>query len=304
MACFEDLIRGALVKGILPDRLVSIVDIKWHGSDIIEVIYKDASGHLANELFFRDRKPSLEIVNQGTQFNFDGDPAQFRLASEARRISLTHLFDPWPAIHTSLIEPLPHQITGVYEAMLPRQPLRFLLADDPGAAKTVMAGLLIKELMIRGDMHRCLICCPGNLVEQWQDEMDSKFNLPFDIVGREVTEASHSGNPFAEKNLVISRLDQMSRNDDIIAKLEQTEWDLVVVDEAPKMHAWFYDGEVKEAKRYKLGRLTRNLLLMTATPHNGKNGRNSRNFFRIIPKCLTLTGTDESLSFFPITAIW
>jgi len=274
MARFEDLTRGALVKGILPDRLVTIVDIKWHGSDVIEVIYKDASGRPANELLFRDRESSLEIVTQGTPFSFDGDAAQFRLASEARRISLAHLFDPLLAIHTSLIEPLPHQITGVYEAMLPRQPLRFLLADDPGAGKTIMAGLLIKELMIRGDLHRCLICCPGNLAEQWQDEMDSRFHLPFDIVGREAIEASRTGNPFAEKNLVISRLDLMSRNDDIIAKLEQTEWDLVVVDEAHKMHASFFGGEVKETKRYKLGRvlgrLTRHFLLMTATPHNGK----------------------------------
>jgi len=274
MARFEDLTRGALVKGILPDRLVTIVDIKWHGSDVIEVTYKDASGRPANELLFRDREPSLEIVTQGTPFSFDGDAAQFRLASEARRISLAHLFDPLLAIHTSLIEPLPHQITGVYEAMLPRQPLRFLLADDPGAGKTIMAGLLIKELMIRGDLHRCLICCPGNLAEQWQDEMDSRFHLPFDIVGREAIEASRTGNPFAEKNLVISRLDLMSRNDDIIAKLEQTEWDLVVVDEAHKMHASFFGGEVKETKRYKLGRvlgrLTRHFLLMTATPHNGK----------------------------------
>ncbi len=274
MARFEDLTRGAAVKGILPDRLVIIVDIKWHGSDVIEVTYKDASGRPAIELFFRDREPSLEIVTQGTPFSFDGDAAQFRLASEARRISLAHLFDPLLAIHTSLIEPLPHQITGVYEAMLPRQPLRFLLADDPGAGKTIMAGLLVKELVMRGDLHRCLICCPGNLAEQWQDEMDSRFHLPFDIVGREAIEASRTGNPFAEKNLIISRLDLMSRNDDIIAKLEQTEWDLVVVDEAHKMHASFFGGEVKETKRYKLGRvlgrLTRHFLLMTATPHNGK----------------------------------
>jgi len=274
MARLEELTRGASVKGILPEGLVTIVDVKWHGSDVVEVTYKDASGRPANELLYRDREPSLEIVTQGIPFSFDGDGAQFRLASEARRISLAHLFDPLLAIHTSLIEPLPHQITGVYEAMLPRQPLRFLLADDPGAGKTIMAGLLIKELMIRGDLHRCLICCPGNLAEQWQDEMDSRFHLPFDIVGREAIEASRTGNPFAERNLVISRLDLMSRNDDVIAKLEQTEWDLVVVDEAHKMHASFFGGEVKETKRYKLGRvlgrLTRHLLLMTATPHNGK----------------------------------
>jgi superfamily II DNA or RNA helicase len=274
MARLEDLTRGATVKGILPDRLVTIVDVKWHGSTVAEVTYKDASGRPANELLYRDREPTLEIVTQGAPFSFDGDGALFRLASEARRISLAYLFDPLLAVHTSIIEPLPHQITAVYGEMLPRQPLRFLLADDPGAGKTIVAGLLIKELMIRGDLHRCLICCPGNLAEQWQDELDSKFHLPFEIVGRDAIEASRTGNPYVEKNLVISRLDLMSRNDDVLAKLDQTEWDLVVADEAHKLHASFFGGEVKETKRYKLGRLlgrlTRHLLLMTATPHNGK----------------------------------
>jgi SNF2 family DNA or RNA helicase len=274
MARLEDLTRGATVKGILPDRLVTIVDVRWHGSTVVEVTYKDASGRPANELLYRDRESTLEIVTQGTPFSFDGDGAQFRLASEARRISLAYLFDPLLAVHTSIIEPLPHQITAVYGEMLPRQPLRFLLADDPGAGKTIMAGLLIKEMMVRGDLHRCLICCPGRLAEQWQDELDSKFHLPFDIVGRDAIEASRTGNPYLEKNLVISRLDLMSRNEDVLAKLEQAEWDLVVVDEAHKLHASFFSGEVKETKRYKLGKVlgrrTRHLLLMTATPHNGK----------------------------------
>jgi SNF2 family DNA or RNA helicase len=274
MVKLEDLTRGATVKGIMPDRLVIIVDVKWHGTSVVEVTYKDATGRLANALLYRDSEPTLEIVMQGAPFSFDGDGAQFRLASEARRLSLAYLFDPLLAVHTSIIEPLPHQITAVYGEMLPRQPLRFLLADDPGAGKTIMAGLLIKELMVRGDLHRCLICCPGNLAEQWQDELDSKFHLPFEIVGRDAIEASRTGNPYLEKNLVISRLDLMSRNEDVLAKLEQTDWDLVVVDEAHKLHASFFGGEIKETKRYKLGkvlgRLTRHLLLMTATPHNGK----------------------------------
>ena len=97
------------------------------------------------------------------------------MASEAYRIRLAHLFDPYLAVSASQIEALPHQITAVYAEMLPRQPLRFLLADDPGAGKTVMAGLLIKELLIRGDLERCLIVAPGSLVEQWQDEMAEKF---------------------------------------------------------------------------------------------------------------------------------
>ena len=274
MVRLEDLTRGMTVKGILPDHTVTIVDLKWHGSTVVEATYKDADGRLGNELLYRDRELSLEIVTSGTSFSFDGDGNLFRLTAEARRISLAYLFDPMLAINTSLIEPLPHQITAVYEEMLHRQPLRFLLADDPGSGKTIMAGLLIKELMVRGDLRRCLIVCPGSLAEQWQEELDGKFHLPFDIVGRSELEGSRSGNPFIEKNLVISRLDLMSRNEEILARLEQTDWDLVVVDEAHKLHASFSNSEVKETKRYKLGKLlgqkTRHFLLMTATPHNGK----------------------------------
>ena len=158
--------------------------------------------------------------------------------------------------------------------MLPRQPLRFLLADDPGAGKTIMAGLLIKELMLRGDLKRCLIVCPGILVEQWQDELHEKFALDFDILSRESFETSLSGNPFAERDLVICRLDHLSRNEELQAKLGQTDWDLIVCDEAHKMSASYFGNEVKYTKRYRLGQrlstLTRNFLLMTATPHNGK----------------------------------
>lgn len=155
-----------------------------------------------------------------------------------------------------------------------RQPLRFLLADDPGAGKTIMAGLLIRELMIRGDIKRCLICCPGNLVEQWQEELYSRFHLPFEIITTDKIETSLTGNPYSEFNLVISRLDHMSRNTSIQAKLEMTDWDLIVCDEAHKMSATFFGGEIKETKRYKLGKIlskiTRNYLLLTATPHSGK----------------------------------
>ena len=180
------------------------------------------------------------------------------------------------AVHTSLVEPLPHQITAVYEAMLPRQPLRFLLADDPGAGKTIMAGLLIKELIARGDLQRCLVVCPGSLAEQWQDELYRRFHLPFEILTNDKLEAARTGNWFLENNLVIARLDKLSRNEDVQQKLQAPDcrWDLVVCDEAHKMSATFFGGEVKYTKRYRLGQLlstlTRHFLLMTATPHNGK----------------------------------
>src|SRR5258707_7904596 len=131
MVQLEELTQGASVKGVLPGCLMTVVDVRWHGSAAIELTYKDPSGSLGNQLLFRDNEPTLEIVEAGRPWSFDGDGSTFRLVSEAHRIRLAHLFDPVLAVHTSLVDPLPHQITAVYEAMLPRQPLRFLLADDP-----------------------------------------------------------------------------------------------------------------------------------------------------------------------------
>lgn len=274
MAALEDIQPGARIRGIIPGETVEVIDAKWHGNTVVSLTYKDSTGQTDQKLLYRDDENDLEIQSEGSSWNFQADGNLLRLASEAHRISLAHLFDPMLAVHTSTLEALPHQITAVYREMLSRQPLRYLLADDPGSGKTIMAGLLIKELLIRGDLQRCLICCPGNLADQWQDELYQRFQLRFDIISRQSIEDSMTGNPYAEQNLVISRLDHMSRNEDIQAKLRQTDWDLVVCDEAHKMSASFFSGEIKETKRYKLGRLlsglTRHFLLMTATPHNGK----------------------------------
>jgi superfamily II DNA or RNA helicase len=276
MARLEDIARGAQVKGIRDDGPVEAIDVKWFGTSAVELTFKDLQGKLGNQLLYRDDEPRLQVVTAGRPWSFDGDGARFRLVSEAHRIRLAHLFDPVLAVHTSLLEPLPHQITAVYDAMLPRQPLRFLLADDPGAGKTIMAGLFIKELIARGDLQRCLVVCPGSLAEQWQDELYRRFHLPFEILTNDKLEAARTGNWFLETNLVIARLDKLSRNEDVQVKLAAPDcrWDLVVCDEAHKMSATFFGGEIKYTKRYKLGQLlstlTRHFLLMTATPHNGK----------------------------------
>src|SRR3989440_5264458 len=167
MTKLTTLTPGASVKGILPDALVTVISAQWFGSEALELTYKDPSGRVANQLLYRDDEPRLEVVEEGRPWSFDGDGALFRLVSEAHRIRLAHLFDPVLAVHTSLVDPLPHQITAVYEAMLPRQPLRFLLADDPGSGKTIMAGVFIKELISRGGLKRCLVVGPGSLAQQW-----------------------------------------------------------------------------------------------------------------------------------------
>ena len=271
----ERILPGSRLFGIYGDGAVEIVAARPYGPDAIEVIWKGPDG-LGDRILYRDDEPRLREVSPGRRYAFDGDGRLFRLASEALRIRLAHLFDPYVAVNASQIEPLPHQLTAVYGAMLDRHPLRFLLADDPGAGKTVMAGLLIKELLIRGSLERCLIIAPGSLVEQWQDELKDKFDLGFQIMSREQTEASVTGNPFAEHPRLIARLDMLARNDELKAKLEAApEWDLIVCDEAHRMSASFFGQEVKYTKRFQLGalagRLARHFLLMTATPHNGKD---------------------------------
>lgn len=274
MVKLEEIQPNSALRGITPNAAVTVISVQWYGDDAIELTYKDAAGRADNQLLFRDAESRLELVTEGRPWSFEADGALLRLASEAQRIQLAYLFDPYLAVHTSVIDPLPHQITAVYESMLPRQPLRFLLADDPGSGKTIMAGLYIKELMIRGDLQRCLVVCPGNLAEQWQDELWQRFQLPFELLTNDRIRSARTGNAFAETPLLIARLDKLARNDDLQEQLAQVDWDLAVVDEAHKMSATFFGGEVKYTKRYRLGqRLSqsaRHFLLMTATPHNGK----------------------------------
>jgi len=274
MARLEDLTVNAVVRGLVPNSTVTIKHVQMFGDQVANVTFVDAEGRAGTQLVYRDQQSSLEVVKQTRPLSFTADGHLFRLASEAQRLRLAFLFDPLIAVSTSAVDPLPHQITAVYETMLDRRPLRFLLADDPGAGKTIMTGLLIKELMIRGDVAKCLIVTPGSLVEQWQDELDQKFNLQFDILTNEGLQAARTSNWFLEHNFCICRLDKLSRNEDIQEKLATVDWDLVVVDEAHKMSAHFFGGELKETKRFKLGKVlsqhTRQFLLLTATPHSGK----------------------------------
>lgn len=274
MLKLEDIKKDAQVRGLKHDDVVRIVSVEPIGSDALTVIFRDSQGTLQDQMLFRSDEPNLSLAQVGRPWAFDAPGEEFKLGLEAYRISQAALFDPMMAVHTSNVEPLPHQISAVYEAMLPRQPLRFVLADDPGAGKTIMAGLLIRELLMRADAKRILIVSPGSLTEQWQDELLEKFGVQFDIFSREKQEQCASGNYFEEQDQLICRLDQLSRNEAYQEKLANTEWDLIIVDEAHKLSANYFGNKINKTKRFQLGELlgtiTRHFLLMTATPHNGK----------------------------------
>lgn len=269
----EDIAGASRLRGIQPDRAVTVLSAQFHGRDAVEVTYRDDNGALDQVILYRSDESRI-TPHHAEGRPFDADPLDFRLAAEAQRITLASLHDPMLAVATSDVQPLPHQIRAVYGEMLPRTPLRFLLADDPGAGKTIMAGLYIKELMLRDDVRTCLVVAPGGLVDQWRDEMSLKFGLEFDILTPGAEDTLPGQTAFDRHPLLIARMDQLARNDVLLDQLEQTEFDLVIVDEAHRMSASWFSGELKTSKRFQLGEIlgqqSRHLLLMTATPHNGK----------------------------------
>lgn len=284
MLHLEDLKSGLSVVGLEPATVTTIAAVVPIGDGAVQVFYRTPDGVTKERLLGRADETNLSIATVERPWSFDGDGAAFQLTCEAKRFDLAFLFDPMMAVHTSNVEPLPHQITAVYESMLPRTPLRFVLADDPGAGKTIMAGLYIRELIMRADAKRILIVAPGSLVEQWRDELSEKFGLDFHVYSPGLDQASPSGNAFEDFNQIIVRLDQMARGEEetpkgrtpspLQSKLLDAGWDLVVFDEAHKLAAHYFGSKLEKTGRFRfaerIGAKTRHLLLMTATPHNGK----------------------------------
>ncbi|RMI45421.1 DUF3883 domain-containing protein [Streptomyces triticirhizae] len=270
----EELTPGAQVSGLTAAGPVTVVSADWRGSSAIEVVYQDDSHTFGSVFLYREHEANLKLYEPASRADFSGDPAAFRLVAEALRLRMAGLFDPMLAVTTSDLEALPHQIRAVYAELLPRTPLRFLLADDPGAGKTIMAGLYVKELLLRGDLERCLIVVPGSLVEQWQDELLDKFGLRFELLTRSLVDSIPDSSVFEHHSRLIARMDQLSRSEELMQQLRDTDWDLVVVDEAHRMSAHWFGSKLKTTRRYQLGQLlgniARHFLLMTATPHAGK----------------------------------
>jgi len=204
--------------------------------------------------------------------NFSANPKEVFLALETKRYRFISLYDPLLAVNTSKVEPLPHQIEAVYDRVLRLPRIRFLIADDPGAGKTIMAGLIIKELKIRGLVNRILIVTPGHLKDQWRRELKEKFSENFVIVDRGFMNSLYGENPWLKENQIITSID-FAKREEILSSLAASHFDLVVVDEAHKLSAFKYGEKIKKSKRYKLGevlsQITEHLLFLTATPHRG-----------------------------------
>lgn len=267
----EALSPNLRVRNLVPDQVVTITHVDRTDEQYMRVGFRNEDGQTSEKIvFLPDGLSSIEVVHERTlQFDVNGD--LFRLIAEAWRLRNAHLFDPYSALHSARIRPLPHQIAAVYGEMLPRIPLRFLLADDPGAGKTIMTGLYIRELIARSALSRCLVCVPPGLALQWQQELQEKFDLKFVIPER----LDAAQNPFFNNRLIIVSMDTL-KQEKHVKRLHGTEvtWDLIVCDEAHKMAAHFSGEDIARTARYRLGEslggLTRNLLLLTATPHNGK----------------------------------
>jgi len=226
------------------------------------------TGKVHEPILNAEQLASLEATPEKEPF--DGDAHRFRLGIEALRLGLAYEYDPYFSLSIARVDPLPHQLEAVYDYFIKLPRIRFLLADDPGAGKTIMAGLLIKELKIRGLVQRTLIVAPASLSFQWQRELKDKFRENFEIIRSDVLRANYGSNPWQDKNQLITSVSWVSRIEDAKESLLRSHWDLIIVDEAHKMSAYSAD---KKTLAYQLGeslsQMTDHYLLMTATPHKG-----------------------------------
>lgn len=264
---------GSFVEGLAQGEAAEILKIGQFGPKFSVKFEGVKSQKVGNRMLSQEEFDALVEVASGGTFSFEGDPEKFGLFAEAMRIKTAYQFDPLFALNCSVVDALPHQVEAVYGCMLPQpDKIRFLLADDTGAGKTIMTGLLLKELMLRGRARRILIVTPGGLTKQWQeDEMAARFNLDFRLVNRSVLAADPG--VFRDAERVVTSIDFIAR-EDVRASLMEATWDLAVFDEAHKLSAYESGERKRESLRYsaakEIAERTKHLLLLTATPHRGR----------------------------------
>jgi superfamily II DNA or RNA helicase len=259
---------GSIVSGpILPEPIEVLATLPMGSS--LKVIGRGRSSGLTYDPVLTPAQ-LYQLVISADREPFDGDARMFRLGIEAQRLGLAYEYDPFFSLSIARVDPLPHQLEAVYSYFLKLPRIRFLLADDPGAGKTIMAGLLLKELKARGLVKRVLIVTPASLTFQWQREMNDKFRERFEVIRGDILRANYGQNPWQERDQVVTSVSWVSIVEDARESLLRSRWDLIIVDEAHKMSA---RSEDHKTYAYRLGenlsRMTDHFLLMTATPHKG-----------------------------------
>ena len=270
----ETIAADTIIEGPFWPGPVRVLRVRAHGSAVQIEAVGVVDSHYYDRTIPSEQLAALVREVTGGAHTFDAEPRLFRLGVEALRTHLAHAFDPQFAVSVSQVDPLLHQLDAVYRRILPLPRIRFLLADDPGAGKTIMAGLLMRELMQRGEVSRILVLCPKALTDQWRREMWERFREPFTLVTGESISGSFGQNVWVENDRVVASVD-LAVQDHILPGIEQSQWDLVVFDEAHKLSAYRYgpSAKIDKTKRYMLAEglsaRTKHLLLMTATPHKG-----------------------------------
>ncbi len=278
----NELLPGVIIRGPRLPEPIQVLAVTRLG-DMYKV---DGRGLQTNQFHQRVLHPGqiADLTALPIEEPFDGDPLHFKLGVEAARLGLAYEYDPYFSLSIARVDPLPHQLEAVYDYFLKLPRIRFLLADDPGAGKTIMAGLLLKELKIRGLVQRTLIVAPANLTFQWQRELKDKFRESFDVMRGETLRTQYGQNPWQEHHQVVTSVSWISRVEDARESLLRSNWDLVIVDEAHKMSAY---SEDKKTLAFTIGEAlsqrTDHFLLMTATPHKG-DPENFRLFLSLLDR--------------------
>ena len=220
----DQLKPNIIVRGpIFPEPVQVIVAIPMGTS--VKLVGKGLNTNQVHEPIL-SAEQLAQLVSTPEKEPFDGDPLRFRLGVEALRLGLAYEYDPYFSLSIARVDPLPHQLEAVYDYFLTMPRIRFLLADDPGAGKTIMAGLLLKELKIRGLVKRTLIITPASLSFQWQREMKEKFREQFEVIRSDVLRANYGMNPWQERNQVVTSISWVSRIEDAKESLLRSRWDL------------------------------------------------------------------------------
>jgi hypothetical protein len=259
---------GQVLSGPLFNEPMRVETIRQGGNDtwVLGLVGVQTERFRSVTLTSQDIK-TLHI--QAAAYTYSGDGALLRLGLQAYTLGIAYEFDPYFGLSISRVDPLPHQLEAVYDSLLKVARVRFLLADDAGAGKTIMAGLLIRELKLRGLAERILIVCPANLMFQWQRELKEKFDEKFIVLKGDDIRDQFGINQWMEQKQILTSLD-LAKRTTILPGLKQVHWDLVIVDEAHRM-SW--TPPAKKTARYALGELLRessdHFLMLTATPHKG-----------------------------------